>query len=155
MTVQFVGNFTEAMKTYTEEKIAKIQTKGIECENVRVKLDFLPRDMMVLEVSINNKIRNSKKGDDFYALIVDAVDSICSQVNRYKKYSNRKNAKEVVYEETNMFTEVARTKLLYLEKMSQDDAIEAMEVLDHSFFIYKDIDRSDDVCVVYNMRIII
>lgn len=149
MTIQFIGNFTDAMKDYTEEKISKIQTKGIDCENVRVKLDFLPVDM-VLEISINNKIRNSKKGEDFYALVVDVVDSICSQVNRYKKYSNRKN-NDILFE-SEVLTEVVKTKLLFLEEMSQEDAIEAMEILGHTFFIYKDIDHKNDVCVIYKRK---
>lgn len=151
MTIQFIGNFTDAMKDYTEEKISKIQSKGIDCETVRVKLDFLSVDM-VLEISINNKIRNSKKGDDFYALVVDVVDSICSQANRYKKYSSNKTIRATEVEDISSFSEVARTKLLFLNEMSQDDAIEAMEVLGHTFFIYKDIDYSNDVCVVYKRK---
>lgn len=152
MTVQFIGNFTEAMKQYTEEKISKIQSKGIECENVRAKLDFLSSDM-ALEISINNKIRNSKKGEDFYALVVDVVDSICSQANRYKKYINNKQTiRDVIPEDVSSFSEVARTKMLILEEMSQDDAIEMMEALGHTFFIYKDIDCKNDVCCVIYKR---
>lgn len=149
MTVQFIGSFTGAMTMYTQEKLSKIESKGISCDNVRVKLEMLPVGMC-LEISINNKIRNSKKGEDFYALVVDVVDSICSQANRYKKYFNDRNSvKDVPIIEVNSFTEIARKKMLYLEAMSQDDAIEMMEALGHSFFIYKDIDYSEDVCVVY------
>lgn len=84
MDITYIGNFSDAMKAYTEEKLSKIEHKGIDCENVRVKFDKTPHDVIV-EVSINNKIRNSKKGDDFYAIIVDIVDSISSQITKYKK----------------------------------------------------------------------
>jgi putative sigma-54 modulation protein len=158
MTIKYVGNFTTAMKDYVEEKISKISKKGIECESVRVKLDILPNDKH-LEISINNKIRNSKKGDDFYALVVDVVDSICSQVSRYKKYNHHKN--RVVEEFANVefepddnmkIGEISRNKIVILESLSVDEAIENMEILGHSFFVYRDIDCKDNICLVYKRK---
>jgi len=151
MNITYVGNFSEAMKDYTEEKMSKIERKGVDCENVRVKFDSTPREFIV-EVSINNKIRNCKKGNDFYAIIVKIVDSICSQITKYKKLDYEEN--ETVESETteDSLFEVARHKMLFLEEMSQEEAISQMEMLDHDFFIYKDIDLGCDVCVVYRRK---
>lgn len=156
MTIKYVGNFTPAMKDYVEEKLSKIEKKGIECENVRVKLDILPVEK-VLEISINNKIRNSKKGDDFYALVVDVVDSICSQITRYKKYNHHKNrvvdvAPVEMVEDAVKIAKISRNKIVILESLSVDEAIENMEILGHSFFVYRDIDFKDNVCVVYKRK---
>ena len=43
---------------------------------------------------------------------------------------------------------VVRTKTVYAEEMVLDDAIMHMEMLSHSFFIYKDVD-SEKLAVVY------
>ena len=150
MTIQFIGNFTDAMKNYTEEKISKIESKGIKCDHVRVKMEKLPVSRVV-EISINNKIRNSKKGEDFYALVIDVVDSICSQVTRYKKYTNKKQDINYLQSEQAEYAcpEIAKRKMFFVEEMSEEEAIETMEVLGHDFFIYNDIDNGKRTCVAY------
>ena len=40
-------------------------------------------------------------------------------------------------------------KILIVPSISQEEAIENMEALGHSFFIYRDIDLADDIVVLY------
>lgn len=148
MNINYVGNFTSAMKSYTEEKIYKLVKKGIECDSVRVKLEKITAGFVV-EISINNEIRASKKGEDFYSLVIDVVDKISSQYNRFKEYKQTHQISERTIESEDYGNLIEKEKIFIIQEMTDEEAIETMEVLGHQFFVYKDIDRSNNTCVVY------
>ena len=58
----------------------------------------------------------------------------------------------IVYEEDYFedepLEEVAKRKKIYLKPMDEEEAIVQMELLGHSFYIYKSIDNNN-VCVLY------
>lgn len=153
---KFVGNFTEAMKNYTEEKLKKLENRGINYRDARVKLQFISEGC-ALEISVENKLRARKKGpsDEFYSLVIDVVDCLIKQTDRYNKYISRKHPNNIVVEEPMMEEETApknilsREKTIYAEGMSFDDAVEEMEALGHSFYVYRDIDLKEDITIVY------
>lgn len=145
--IQFIGNFTEAMKDYTEKKLEKLNEKGIDIKDVRVKLNMLPVGMN-LEISINNKIRQSKTSEkDFYSLVCEVIDNLAIQIERYKSYEKKKE--DGFYFKSESEYNVSREKFLIVPKSSREEAIENMEALGHSFFIYRDIDLADDIVVLY------
>lgn len=144
---QFIGNFTEAMKDYTEKKLEKLNEKGIEIKDIRVKLNMLPIGMN-LEISINNKIRQSKTSEkDFYSLVCEVIDNLAIQIERYKSYEKKKEDGFLLKTEPGY--KISRKKILIVPSISQEEAIENMEALGHSFFIYRDIDLADDIVVLY------
>lgn len=150
--VQFIGDFTEAMKDYTRHKLEKLEKQGMDVKDVRVKLDIVGENLIV-EVSVNNKIRNTEIGTDFYKLLVKVIDNLCLQDSRYKDYYENKKAKEDAKNISTDEIEIARNKIIFLNEMSQEDAIEQMELLGHTFFVFKDIDsRLDDCQVVYKRK---
>lgn len=114
-----------------------------------------------VEITIFTKEMNFRaevRNDDLYAAVDLAVDKLEDQMRRLKTKMNRskkeyglgkslafENIKETDEEENDV---VVRTKSIYLEPMTLDDAITRMEALGHSFFIYLDSD-DEEVSVAY------
>lgn len=152
--IDYLGNFSVAMKEYTEEKLARLSALG-SYRDVRVTLTVLPNKKFNLEMSLDNKVRANSNGEDFYTLVIDCIDKLFSQLSKYKKYLDKKyNDRPIldsVMELTDEYT-VAREKVLIVEEMCQEEAIANMEILGHSFFIFKDIDSENYITVVYKRK---
>ena len=115
-----------------------------------------------IEVTINAKgavFRAEEIASDIYEGIDKVVDKLASQMSRFKgklqkRYNDNKALKfeflpdeEEVEEETN----VVKTKKFELRPMDVDEAILEMEMLEHNFFVYLDMD-TDSVNVVYKRK---
>ena len=115
-----------------------------------------------IEVTINAKgavFRAEEMSQDIYEGIDKVVDKLASQMSRFKgklqkRYNDNKALKfeflpdeEEEEEETN----VVKTKKFELRPMDVDEAILEMEMLEHNFFVYLDMD-TDSVNVVYKRK---
>lgn len=154
-TIDYVGNFTPAMKNYFEEKLTKLNQVS-NYSFVRVVLTVLPNKVFNLEVSLDNKVRMTASGEDYYTLTVECIEKLFLQLTKYKKYldkryNNEKIPMEILVEESDI-QEIVREKTLMVEEMSREEAIMNMEVLGHSFFIFKDIDSQNMMAVIYKRK---
>lgn len=97
------------------------------------------------EMTFRAEVRNS----DLYAAVDLAIDKLEGQMRKLKTRMDRTKesaslgkaiALENIVEEEEEAEEeeVVRTKSIYLEPMSIDEAITRMEALGHSFFLYFD-----------------
>lgn len=149
--MKFIGNFTDAMKDYTTEKIHKLD-KYLDVSEAVCKYKKEGNEFK-LEISVGNNIRASKKGDDFYHVVVDVVDVLASNIKKYRKtkaYQERHcGISEATEIESTITNKIVKEKIHVVEETTEDVAISKMELLGHSFYIYKDIDRDNHVCVVY------
>lgn len=114
-----------------------------------------------VEITIFTKemdFRTEVRNNDLYAAVDSAIDKLEDQMRRLKTKMNRnKNelglGKSLALENFEASDEdendvVVRTKSIYLDPMTLDDAITRMEALGHSFFIYLDSD-DEEVSVAY------
>jgi putative sigma-54 modulation protein len=113
-----------------------------------------------VEVTIFTKemdFRAEVRNNDLYAAVDLAIDKLEDQMRRLKtRMSKDKSALslgksialENFEEEDDGDETVVRTKSIYLEPMSLDDAITRMEALGHSFFLYLD-DDENEISVAY------
>jgi putative sigma-54 modulation protein len=116
-----------------------------------------------VEITIFTKemdFRAEVRNDDLYAAVDLAIDKLEDQMRRLKTRMEKRHSQAVSLgkaiafenfqkeEEEGKSDEVVRTKSIYLEPMTLDDAITRMNALGHSFFMYLD---SDDnaICVAY------
>lgn len=110
-----------------------------------------------VEITIPSKIgplRAEVMHEDFYAAVDLAIDKLEDQIRKQKTRLSRRHKESLA----NTFVDldakeeekdtVVRTKEINAEEMPLDEAIMRMEMLSHSFFIYKDIDSSK-MAVVY------
>lgn len=115
-----------------------------------------------IEVTIPTKyavLRAEVTHDDLYAAIDLAVDKLEDQIRRQKTRLNRKNKEKLAmaFLESEPLAiddmdegedELVRTKTITPTDMDLDEAIMRMEMLNHSFFIYRDLETKE-VAVVY------
>ena len=114
-----------------------------------------------IEVTIPTKfavLRTEVVHDDLYAAIDLAIDKLEDQIRRQKTRLTRKNKEKLAYafigedeeidEEYEDDDELVKTKSIVAETMELDEAIMRMEMLNHSFFIYRD-DETNEIAVVY------
>lgn len=153
--MKFKGNLTQAMKDYISEKTQRLAKYVDDLDSLDVKYR-MDGEKYKLEMSLDNNLRASKIGEDFYALVPLVVEQLDGQIRRYrtsKIFNKRKSNIRENFEVEDSFdsfeSKITREKLLYVDALSEDEAIEMMESLAHSFFIYKDINRENKICVVY------
>ena len=112
-----------------------------------------------IEATINAKgavFRSEDVSDDIYEAIDKVVDKLSSQMSRFKgKLQKRYNDnKSVRFESLPELPEeveevkVVKTKKFELSPMSVEEAILEMEMLQHNFFVFLDME-TDSVNVVY------
>ncbi len=154
-------SITDAMQARIEKKLSFLEKYFIiddeTVANVIVKIYPLYQK---IEVTIPTKIgilRAEVAHDDLYAAIDLAVDKLEDQIRRQKTRLSRKHREKLalafleeedevpLHEEDD---EVVRTKMVKLERMDLDEAILRMEMLGHTFFLYKDAE-TNDAAVVY------
>ena len=145
----FIGGFTKAMIDYSEEKISKL-SKYTKTADAVVSYSSLKDDKFKVEVSLNNQIRATAVGVDFYALIGDVVNKLELQIKRFKSTATFKEKHHGIlasdFEAEDDLIE--KEKVVILDEISSDEAIDEMELLGHTFYVYRDIDRKA-TCIVY------
>ena len=148
-------------------------TEGMR-EKIETKLSFLKKYLLIddettarvvakvypntqkVEITIPTKVgilRAEVSHPDFYAAMDLAIDKLEDQIRRQKTRLSRRHKESLAesFIEEDEFSKAdtpVRTKTIYAEEMSLDQAIMQMEMLGHSFFIYTD-EESQKVAVVY------
>lgn len=164
MKVQIYGKnitVTPAIAEKIEKKLAHLEKYFIIDESVvaNVVVRVYPNKQKI-EVTIPTKyavLRAEVVQDDLYAAIDLAIDKLEDQIRRQKTRLTRKNKEKLAYafiedeeieDEYGDNDELVRTKSIVPDTMELDEAIMRMEMLNHSFFIYRD-DETKEIAVVY------
>ncbi|MBF0787850.1 MULTISPECIES: ribosome hibernation-promoting factor, HPF/YfiA family [unclassified Streptococcus] len=143
---------TEALRSYVEEKVAKIE-KYFHADqdlNAKVNLKVYRDKRSKVEVTIplgSITLRAEDISQDMYGSIDLVVDKIERQIRRNKTKIEKKNRHKVptsqlfteeLVEQVEEETKVVRTKQVDLKPMDLEEAILQLELLGHDFFIYTD-----------------
>jgi putative sigma-54 modulation protein len=152
--MQFVSksnslSFTPAMEKHLREKVEKL-SKYVPDLNGKAILNKEGGHLLKLEISLPGNIRASKAGSDFYSLVIEVVEQLEGQIRKSRTISKNKSKHSNIKFEYPEIPEKydVREKTIIKQEMSQDEAIENMELLGHDFFAYEDIDQRT-TCVVY------
>ena len=168
MNIQIVGkniSVTDGIKQAVTKKLSKMD-KYFDNKDDSIMARVVVRTYKVgtkIEVTIftpyNYDFRAEVTDNDLYDGIDKVIDKLEGQMRKLKTKLDRKkdkislgkavvleNLKEEQTEEENM--QVVRSKSIYLEPITLDEAIKHLEALDHSFYIFLDSD-DEKVCVVY------
>jgi len=152
---------TEAINEYIKSKLSKLEKYLDDNDNVEAKsiISARGKDQKV-EVTISSgkyHIRAEETNDNLYSAIDLVVDKLERQFKKYKgKLSSRKIIKEEVLPEIeDLFEEedqtIVRRKEIFLKPIDEEEAITQMELLGHSFFIFKNVEN-DKINVVYKRK---
>lgn len=147
---------TDAIRDYAISKIDKMEKYFENPDEVSVKVVFSIRGReQKVEITINSinfDLRSEVSHSDMYAAIDLAVDKLEQQMRKFKSKLMSKERVEIVYDEDivddDVLEEVVKRKKVYLKPMDEEEAIMQMELLEHTFFVFKDI-KTEKVNVLY------
>ena len=149
---------TDAMREQIENRLSALNKYVVidEAQSARVTVKVHGGDALKVEVNVPTKVglmRSEIIHQDFSTAVDLAIDKLEDQIRRQKGRLSRRHKDSLAenFYEVNNEEEKdtpVRTKTVYADEMILDEAIMRMEMLSHSFFIYKDID-SDKLAVVY------
>ena len=158
---QLIGRnieITDAMRSYAEDKLAKLDRFSDQIIDARVTMSYDERlggSPCKVEVQVNvpnGVVRAEERGADTYAAIDLVVDKLERQLKRFKGRLIAKRA-EGTPEPAPELPEpsepsIVRTKRYVLRPMAAEDAALEMEALGHAFFVFRNVD-TDLVSVIY------
>ena len=151
---------TEAIEEKVGEKLSKLDKYFIVSENVEAKV--LVRTYpygQKIEVTIPTEyvlLRAEVVDQDLYNAIDLVIDKLEGQIRKYKTRLNRKskdnklafNLASIEPLEEEEEDVLVKTKTITPQPMDMEEAIMQMELIGHSFFVYRDTE-TDAISIVY------
>lgn len=155
---------TDSMEAYAKEKLSKLD-KYVEASDAKATVLVKVRGHLnKVEVTIPLKnliLRAEESQEDFYAAIDIVIDILERQIRKNKTRiasTKRKEAKDFSYDyiaeipdEEEEEEKIVKRKKIDLKPMDEEEAILQMELLGHSFYLFKDMD-TDKPTLVYKRK---
>lgn len=153
---------TDAIRDYAESKLGKLEKYFKDDDITANVLTRVRGNSQIVEVTIPTSkflLRSEEENEDLYAAIDLVTDKLERQIRKNKTRLNR-NTKESVKEfNFDYFTDIneepgekiVKRKNIEMKPMDEEEAILEMELLGHSFFVYKDMD-TNNICVLYKRK---
>ena len=154
---------TDSMKTYIESKLNKLDKYFENSEELLANVLISKQGVgHKVEVTIPLKkmlIRAEETNKDLYASIDLVTDKLERQIRKNKTKINSKIKKDLIknfefdladdFEDDNM--KILKRKKVDAKPMDEEEAILQMNMLGHSFFVFKDVDTGG-ISVVYERK---
>ena len=151
---------TQAIEDYIKSKISKVEKYFNDSAEAKAIISTKGKDQKV-EVTIwsgKYNVRAEETSEDLYAAIDLVLDKLERQLKKYKdklQTSKRAVKEEYVPEIDELFEEdeqnIVRRKQVFLKPIDEEEAITQMELLGHSFFVFKNVE-TDKICVCYKRK---
>lgn len=148
---------TEAISDYIKNKVSKLEKYFDDNDEVEAKaiVSAKGRNQKV-EITIwsgKYNIRAEVVNPDLYSAIDLVIDKLERQFKKYRGKLNIKRVKEEYISEIDELLEeeeqkIVRRKEVYLKPIDEEEAITQMELLGHSFFVFKNVETGK-INVVY------
>ena len=153
---------TGAIKDYTEDKLGRLEKYFKDDEVTANVLTKVRGNSQIVEVTIPTSkfiLRSEEENEDLYAAIDLVTDKLERQIRKNKTRINRNikdSVKEFNFDYESTYEEEAKEKIvkrknIEMKPMDEEEAILEMELLGHSFFVYKDMD-TNNTCVLYKRK---
>ena len=152
---------TDAMKSYIEEKLARLEKYLENSSEVRANVVVRVRGKrQTVEITIPLKnfiIRSEETWDDFYATVDKAIDVMERQIRKNKTRMKAKRDKTMIdftmveIEEEGEPDKIIKRKTIEVKPMDEEEAILQMELIGHQFYMFKD-SETGKPAVVYKRK---
>ena len=146
---------TDAIKAYIEEKISKLD-KYFENDEIEAKIVIkVANNKEIIEVTVPTSkytLRAEERHEDLYAAVDLVLDKLERQIRKNKTKLNDRYRKESFMDFNFDFIEefesekeeedlIVKRKTIDIKPMDEEEAILQMELLNHDFFVFKNIDE--------------
>ena len=152
---------TEAIKSQIEEKLGKLDQYFENPEELKAYVVVRVRNKeQIIEVTIPTPkftLRAETSEEDLYTAIDLTIDKLERQIRKNKTKMRRKFKDVLQYEMMMDITEdeaessIVKRKAIELRPMDEEEAILQMELVDHDFFVFKNVD-TESVSVLYKRK---
>lgn len=149
------------LRAYAEKKIGKLD-RFFKTEAEAVVTFSTERGRYLAEITIHSNglfYRASELTSDMYASVDSGVAAIERQIRRNKTRLEKRLREGALereaaptyapVEEEDVEFKIVRRKSFSIKPMSVEEAILQMNLLDHEFFVFKNMDSDEAVSVVY------
>ena len=158
---------TEGIKSAVKDKIKKIEKLVGDDAAVDVMLSAKHGKAkgQRAEITVKTKssvVRAEVTDEDLYRAINSAVDVVTGRLKKIKEKSRKRAGSDsiramerereddaVIKEEFEVNGGISREKIVSAESMTRDEACVEMEFTDHDFYVFRDSERDDMLCVIY------
>ncbi len=166
MKFNFVGTnmqVSDDVKEYAQKRLSKLDKYFKEDLEVKAVFSYV-KNLQTAEVTIflpGTILRAEETNPDMFTAIDKVVDVLERQIRKHKtklqkRYKNNETIRfdnfptfeEAPKEDDNSQGKIVKRKRFPLSPMDEEEAILQMELLNHDFFVYLDMDY-DQVQVVY------
>ena len=155
---------TKSIKDYISEKLSRLDKyfenpKGIECK-VLIKVKNQEQSIEVTVPTSRFTLRAEERHQDLYAATDLVIDKLEGQIRKNKDRLDKKYRGLPKFEMSFDFealeeelsdSKIVKRKDIDMKPMDEEEAILEMELLGHSFFVYKDM-HSNELCVLYKRK---
>lgn len=158
---------SEALKQRTAQKIGRLDRLFPEDTEVLVTFSVVKMDnTMEVTIPLQRRIlRAEVTSGDMYSAIDEAVDVLERQMVKYKTRLKNKSRRDGAFKaemnfimqdddesyESDSDIRIDKTKKFALKPMDEEEAVMEMEMLGHTFFVFRN-SKTDEVNVVYKRR---
>ena len=165
MKIEFTSRnyeLSEKLKSITEQKLKKLD-KYFTDDDAKVKVSFKRQaNSLTTEVMLDylgKFVRATSTSDNFYDNIDVVIPKIEGQIRKYRTRFD-KHQKNCAYREQAVFetadreqakVSIVKDKKFKLVPMTVNEAMEEMELLGHSFYVFLEA-KSNSIQVIYQRK---
>lgn len=155
---------TKSIKDYIVDKMSRLDKYFEQNKNIKATIIIrVKNDEQIIEVTVpTNKftLRAEEKHTDLYAAIDLVVDKLERQIRKNKTKLNNKYKNIIELDINTDFDiedteeedlKIVKRKNIDSKPMDEEEAILQMELLNHDFFVFKNVDE-ECVSVMYKRR---
>ena len=156
---------TSSMKSYVTEKISKLDKYFENPEEISANILIKVKELeQIIEVTVPTSkftLRAEESNEDFYAAVDLVLNKLERQIRKNKdklkfKYKNIETLDfnfdyELDPEEEVEETSIVKRKNISMKPMDEEEAVLQIELLNHDFFVFKNIDE-ECVSVLYKRK---
>lgn len=154
---------TDAIKSYVTEKLEKLDKYFENPEEIKahvnVKVNNLDQIIEVTIPTVKFTLRVEERHNDLYAAIDFAIDKLERQIRKNKTRLKNKFTENIpdlrldftIEKEEENENKIVKRKSIEMKPMDEEEAILQAELLDHDFFVFKNIDE-DCISVLYKRK---
>ena len=147
-------DFTPAMKEFAEKTFKSTEKHLKKDESIKLSMEIAKNGALLLKcrmVTEDNKhiLAEVATSDDYYTAMHEMKNKINRLLSKNKKRKAWTNKFTVDKECKEAVENFGKQKMIIMESITPEQAVKELDALGHDWYVFKNRDEKDAVCVVY------